>query len=566
MASKGSRRPTERQVLTSGPWKAVQDTIDPFDDNPESLVDAVNTYIADPQSGSGVYARAGFSPQNTPSGSLRGQAIYTHHALDGTAFSFIVMKGAMYRVTGTPGAMTFTTVTPAAPIAIDDEARVKMVSLGDDLIVSDGENPPWIAGTLGATPITGTYIDFDGAATDWTAQDITVWGGSLVAALKTVNNVARQDDIAWSEPGTPAIGWFQTDFDNVWTIEQTGSAPIYAILGTNVSLLYFRAHSIGAISGAIGPDLATTSTHDAISFNVGTQSPQSVQTFGDRIFFCDALGRPWMMQIGGPPVPIWLNMRAIVDAQNKQFPVVTAQTITTTYEPVLNLWLAAIWSPIPDEGTSPTELYAFDARSGAYVGRWIIGGGPVGISIDCLGVFLGQNNEATLVLIGSLVAGGSSGYVWTYSSLEGAPLLTSTVLKTQGTPTVRLTTEAGVRLVLEAETTAWLDNGEVPTISVTTNRLGYSADTVWNVDRCTVIAGSDAPSVITLQTPTTAATVIGTPTPAASLDGTFRSVAGCQTVGRGVQVTVAPTTARTQWVLHRVQIVATPSTARPEDA
>lgn len=561
-----TKRVSARQVLSAGPWKGVRDTVDPFDDNDDLLVDATNIYIPDPQGGSAVYARPGFAlgnarnPVFTSGSPFRGQAVYTHIAVDGTTFNFIVYGGHLFRVNAT--LTTFTDVTPVgATISAAITARVKFVSLGDDLIVSDGVNRPWIATNLAATPITGTNINYDGAAVAWAAQDITVWGGAIVVALKSVAGVARQSDIAWSEPGTPAIGWQQTDFDNNWTLEQTGSSPIYAVVGTNVALYYFRSHAIGAIAGAIGPNLQTTSTHDAVSFNVGTEGPQSIQTFGNTIYFCDNLGRPWSMPLGGIPVAIWLNMRAIVDAQTTGFPLTTAITITTVFEPVLNLYLAAIWSPEPARQASPIEMYAFDARTGAYVGRWFIGGDEFGVSLDCVGVFLGTAGETTLVVLGSAAAGGTTGYVWSFNSLTA----TTTHLATEGLPII-LTTQGGELLTTEAATTVWTDDGELPFITATTHRMGYSADSVWNVDRCTVITGSPSPVTITMQTPTTNASLEGTASPGHSSDGTYRIVCGAQVVGRGIQVIVQPTTAGGQWSLDRVQIVAVPSTARPEDA
>jgi hypothetical protein len=100
---------------------------------------------------------------------------------------------------------------------------------------------------------------------------------------------------------------------------------------------------------------------------------------------------------------------------------------------------------------------------------------------------------------------------------------------------------------------------------VTTPRLGYSDDTVWNVDQVTAITTSNAPVVVSVTTPTTLNTIEGTPSPSPSDDGTFRLVVGCDAQGRGVQVTVSPTTADAQWSLQRVAMVAVGSNAGPED-
>ena len=151
-------------------------------------------------------------------------------------------------------------------------------------------------------------------------------------------------------------------------MEQTGSSPLFAIVGTNVALYYFRHRSIGSISGSIGPDLQTTSTQDSISFNVGTRTPQSIQTFGNYIYFCDAMGRPWRMALGQKPEAIWLNMRAQVENQATSYPAVTDYVTTTAFEPSLNLYLAAIWSQVKLRRSSrrPRRCISSTRASGSY--------------------------------------------------------------------------------------------------------------------------------------------------------------------------------------------------------
>lgn len=556
-------QPGRRTTLRGGPWTGVRDTDDPFDDDWNLLVDAVNCYIPDPTGGSGTYSRPGFVLLNggtavfTSASAFRGQAIYTHIALNGTAYNFTAFGGSLFRVDDT--LTVFTNVTPVG-VTINGGigTRLQFVSLGDELGVSDGVNRPWTATNLASTPITGTYIDYDGAGVDWTVQHWVVWGGAIVAILKTLNSVYRQTDIAWSEPGQMTVGWQQTDFDNNWTLEQTGSTPIYALAPTNVALYYFRQRSIGAISGTIGPDLATTSTHDAVSFNVGTEAPQSIQQFGNSIFFTDTIGRPWMLPIGVPPVPIWQNMRAKVDAAQIAYPTVTAITTTSAFEPTLNLYLVAIWSPTPSVQAPPVQVFVFDAHTGMYCGRWIVGSG---IAVECLGVFADSHGRAVLMVSGSkLAAPSTGGYLWSFNSLTSLPDL----LATEGGSF--LTTEGGLLLTTEGQESVWTDNGVVPTISATTQRFGYSSDMVWNVDQCVIVSDSSASVVVTMTTPTGANTAQGTPSSATSQDDTYRLVCGANAVGRGVKVTVSPTSAGEQWSLEQVEIIAVPSRARPEDA
>lgn len=567
MATKAKRPLSGRTTLAAGPWAKVITTNDPYDDAAtSSLVDAANCYIPDPAGESGVYSRPGFSllfggtPIVSSATAFRGQAVYTHTALDTTSYNFIVMMGKLFRVD--PTLSIATDVTPVG-VTIDPAitTRVKFLTLANNLIVSDRVNRPWLATNLASTPITGTYIDYDGSGTTWSAFDMTGYGGSVIFLLNQVNNIFRRSDIAWCEPGLPTVGYQQTGFSNFWTLEQTETTPIYAVCGTNVGMFYFRARSIGAIAGAIGPNLSSTATHDSVARNVGTQAPQSVQLYGDTIYFTDVIGRPNAFQLGGTPTNVlWKNMRAIVDASSLAFPAVTAVTTTSTFESTLNLYIVGIWSPTPSQQASVVEVFIYDAATMAYMGRWPIGGFDPGISIDSIGIFTDLSGRLVLIVLGSATVGGPNGYVWAFNALLGTP----DFLTTEGG--VFLTTEDGTSLITEGQTEIWMDNGAVPAISATTQRLGYNDQYVYNVDQIRAITTSQAPITISITTPTGANVVQGTATPSASADGTYRAVCGADGQGRGIQVTVSPTTATEQWSLQHVAIDVIPSLAGPEDA
>jgi len=562
VATRTRRAGATRQVLSNGPWKGVRDTIEPFDDTQDLAQDATNIYISDIVNGSGAMARAGFTLLNTglPIYSGKGQCVYTHVALDGTAYPFIVGGGRLYR--GNAGLTTFTDVTPIG-VTIDPTARVKMVSLGDDLIVNDSVHPPWIGSNLASTPITGTYIQYDAANSAWAAHDITVWGGGIVAVLHQVAGVPRHSDISWSEPGTPATGWQQLDFDNNWTLEQTGSSPIYAIVGTNVALYYFRDRSIGAISGALGPDLQTTSTHDAISFNVGTRYWASVQLFGNHIYFADIIGRAWRVALGSTPEAIWLNLRSQISKAPSMFPAMTEQVLCSAFEPSLNLYLLAAYTQNPALTAPPNEMYSFDARTGQYCGRWNIKG-PAGVSIESMGTLEDGLGGVRMVVLGSKTAGpAAGGWGWSFNAVTSAA---SSHLISEGPKANFITTEGGLRLSTEGQPINWTDDGALPDISLTTNRLGYASDVSWIIDRCTVVTGSPDPVQVAMRTSAQPLTVEGVPTPGISSDQTYRLVCGARIVGRGTQVTVKPMRVTGQWSLSQISVVAMPSQARPEDA
>jgi hypothetical protein len=295
--------------------------------------------------------------------------------------------------------------------------------------------------------------------------------------------------------------------------------------------------------------------------NVGSQSPQTFIQFGNTIYFCDQIGRPWKFDLGSAPVPIWHQLRGIVDVSSTGSPLVTARVATAVFEGTFNLYCVAIWSPQPSISTSPIEWHAFDALTGTYVGRWSIGGGT-GTTVDCLGSFIDSQGLTTLVVLGSATVGGPSGFAWGMSDLAGVPdFLTledgTTMLTDESTPPVSMTTEG--------QTAVWMDNGAVPLITVTTDRLGYADDTVWLYDQLTVLTGTPTPLAVTVTTPLIANTLEGTPTPNPSTDGINRTAFGLDVQGRGMEVTVSPTTADSQWSLDRLSVVGIPSAAMMDD-
>lgn len=569
------RRAPQAKRFVTGPFTGVRTTVEPFDDPPNQLIDATNLYIADPATGSGVFARPGFSALNagaaitTSASAFRGQAAFSHTDLSGTTYNFLVMNGKLFRTDS-----TLNVITDVSPVGITIDAsvstRVFATSFANQLIMTDGVNKPWLATNLSATPITGTYIDYDGAGTTWAAfGPFVVYGGSVFCILSQVNSVSRRTDISWSNPGDASTGWQQTNYDFNWTLEQNGSEPLYALVGTNTALYYFRERSIGAISGSVGPNLSTTASHDAVPKNIGTLAPQSVVTYGNSIYFTDAMGRPYRLMPGQAPEPIWLQMRQIVDSALTGFPGVTRNTTTAVIDPVLNLYVVAIWSPNPSQSAPPTECYAFHAETGVYFGRWQIGGTTVGLGfqIEALGSFLDINGRGVLVALGSNAvpsgtAVATSGYGWAMYALMGL----GAFVTTEATALSFVTTEDGRLVTAEGTPSNWLDGSEVPVISATVGRLGYSANKVLNADKVTALLGSSAPVTISINTAALPVTVEGTPTPSTTNDSVSRITCGLDGVqGRGLAVTVSPTTATSQWALIQVSADGVLSEALPDD-
>lgn len=593
MATKTSRPPTRRTTLYTGPWTGVKDTRDPWDDNQSQLVDLRNCYIPDPQGGSGAYARRGFGILNLQGPYTgKGQAVYSH-VVNEEVYDFIVAGGKLYRANN--GHTIFTDVTPVSGAAISATSpRVYLTTFGEQLIISDGVNQPWIASDLNATPITGTVIDYNGTGVPgsgdvWSAfGQPVVYAGSLFFILNEVAGTKQRTTLTWSAPGNPAQGYQQDDgatnsFDYSWTLEQTSAHPIYALAATNVALFYFRDGSIGALAGTPGPGFQGSSTHDIVSVNVGCLQSATVQQYGQTIFFCDDLGRPYALQPGSPPVPIWLNMRQVVSDSTSEYPSATAKVACATIHPNLDLYIAAIYSPDPGEPNPPIQAVAFDVKTLAYVGRWSIRNGA---TWEALGILNNAGGYAELVVLGNEPPYDGGGFLITTES--GITITTESGIEWGTVPTNAsrdgviwgmdaqigdgdpitsedglfiITSEDGVEITSENQVISWADDGLPPERSLTTQRLGYASDVVWNADSVTVIAESPAPCAISVMTPTTVSTLEGTPQPFASFDGTYRLVGGLNTQGRGHQVTVTPTTADEQWIVQSVGMVLIPSTA-----
>jgi len=511
-----TKRAPARVTFTSGPWTGVRNTLDPFDDQ-DVLITGQNGWIPDPNGASGFYARTGFQLANggTPVysvGNFAGQCVHSHAAADGTIYNFVVFGGHLFRANST--FTTWTDVTPGG-VTIDGGlfTVVKMVTQANNLVVNDGVNKPWIATNLGSTPITGTSIQYNAASDPWKALDVTVWQGSIVFGNLTVGGVARPYDIAWSEPGLPATGYEQTGSSNFMPVQQTGSDPLTAVVGTNVALFFFRRNSIGRIYGDIG-SLTSSNTTDSAAYNIGTRAAGSIRLFGDTLFFVDAVGRPWSLGLtAATPSPIWEQMRADVESFDGRTgnEAVMGTLIRSAIEPTRNLYLAAVFPDNVPNRTPPTLAYGFDGPTSRHIGYWAIGGA---IAIEAMGTLIDATGRAVLTVLGSLSIPSTtrvpSGYVWMLRAQDDA------------TPYA----ESG-------------SGGANVNCSIITGRMGFGADTQFVADTATVIARNAGSTVIAgWQSTGSNGSVNVAPVGDAGVgDQMSRYVFGLAAQGKGVQIT-----------------------------
>lgn len=544
--------------MTAGLYKGVLTEPEPYS-SPNVLTDAKNGYLPNPPEPTAFYSRPGIVALNggaavyAPATAFRAQAIYTHEMLDGSRINFCVIGGHLFRI---GRSFDFTDVTPVGvTISASITTRAFFASLLDNLIAHDGINRPWIGTNLTSTPITATYIDYDGAGVSWTAfGKPQVYLGAVFFILNAVNGVSRRADVSSSEPGLPAIGYQQSGYDDNITLSTSNSAAIFAISSRNTGLFYLRQQSIGSIAGSDIGNLASSPTEDAIAFNVGTQAAQTLVQFGDAEFFLDAVGRPYVWTPGSPPRDIWKQFRSVINANTIAYPATTAIVATATLEPTLNKYLCAIWSPEPASQAAPTQLFVFDAPTGTYEGYWQFEQDGELLGLECVGTIVDSSGRPTLLLLTT------GGFAWSLTSLIASPSL----LTTEGG--VILTTEGGVDLTTEGVAAVWQDNGEIPDIFAETCKFGEDGNVNWFVDMVTVETLNPGPVRVTTQASMSPSEVEGEPTPSTSQDGTYRLVVGADAFGRGPSVRVKPLTADEQFMLGKVSVKAIPSLAGADDA
>lgn len=391
-----------------------------------------------------------------------------------------------------------------------------------------------LAGGASGNPATTTNY-YAGNPAPWVAVgQPAIYTGALFLILNWYDDAGTQVDarttITWSEPNLPLVGYFQTDYDNTWTLTQTGTDPINAIIGTNDALYYARAYSWGAISGAPGVNFATTATHDVVSGNVGCVASATVQPFLNYVYFADQVGRPWRFAVGGAPEPLWKQSRELFE-DNPLTQANTAANAWAIIEPNLNLYL------VQSVVTSATNYVpqAYDAVTGSFFGFWTVGSSTLQ---DAAGVLYNSTGQLVAVF-GEGPAGGLDDYE------------------------VR-------RLTLVAEGD-WDDESiGGPQWTFQTHYQGYDAETVLTPTQVTALVEvGDAAGVVALsgfvytmngrvaipsQTP---------PSLASNVDGIGRyDWQGIPEVqGRGVRVQVAATPTSSQLKLYRIYVTARTSKA-----
>ena len=401
---------------------------------------------------------------------------------------------------------------------------------------------------------------YAGEGNSWSAAaQCVIYTGALFFIMKTALGVSVLSQIVWSEPNQPTVGYNQTNYANFWTLTQTGTSPIYALAAKNDGLFYARGTSWGVLTGAPGVNFANTATHDTVSYDVGCVASNTVQLYGNTIYFADAQGRAYRFTGASAPEPIWLNMRAVVDYNAKTIANtvdIIRSSAWAVIEPSLKLYILGSYITNYNGVWATSQFYVFDLQTGAYQGAWQFNSGAV---TSIAGLCRDVNASPQVLILGATTLGITldNRYVQALSTLQNAN---------------------------------WLDNTTSTNPSITTNRLGYSSSQSLEATEIRALFDGYTDAVQAITVTPYATTSVGTVSPPSSNDGVTRAVYTPDIViGRGIQVQLTPTTAgiqtistdtgdtlitdtgvdlvtgATRWAVYRIEMDAVPSRAGVTD-
>lgn len=380
-------RPNPQIPVQLGPWFGVRDVAVSGEQDPRYLQDAINCVFENPTKGGAAFARPGFRKATTSTALGTGTGfvacIHSLHVAPNTIANvgqvgvYAIVDTKVYRNTGS--GTTWADVTPVSGPTINTSTRYAVTGFSNDEIIFAGMpsgslTQPWIATDLGAANITGANIAINAAGQAWVARNSpTIHGGKVFFPVHSINSVVQTSLIVWSEEADPTTGYLQSGFTNSWELFQTNTQPLTAILGTEAGLYYFRENSIGLITGTVNADFVTSSTRDAVSEKVGhahTNYPPILAN--DYVWFRDSEGKPWRFRVGSKVMePIWEQMRG-------RFAKVEQTTASENFGPAtyikdLNKVVMSVLYEADDSAIFTRNLYVFDADTGNYEGRWLVG-------------------------------------------------------------------------------------------------------------------------------------------------------------------------------------------------
>lgn len=256
----------------------------------------LNLLPIDPDRGGGLVLRPGMQRLQTPTtvqipGGLNPQWMGEFTTAGGSLLTVIIAGGEVFSLVGTIITKVLSTAQMAASgIGLSAVDKVWCVEFHKTLVISCGAgfNPFTWDGTTGAgmVKLTNAPADRNGPPTVYYAR---------LAFVKSDGKT-----MVWSEINQPNLGYEAGGFNNAWELTQTSASELYAILGTNEHLYYFRRDSVGSIQGTMTATFATDGVHDGVTQASGIAVDTVPIWMAGAVWWISSRGSPMVFKPGMP--------------------------------------------------------------------------------------------------------------------------------------------------------------------------------------------------------------------------------------------------------------------------
>ena len=243
--------PMMEVLLEQLSFDGMIDSLDTMVGSPRKAFLLQNVYPQDPELDGGLVGVPGFQltedSQKGSAGNRTTQRVYQYTQLDGTEFTVGFCGGKMYTYSWGGAAWTEKTLSGAG-VVLDTSAKVFCVTFNNKLIVNPNDG-------------TNEMFSWDGSSFVSLTESAPIFGQPVVYYAKLFGiKWAERTTIQWSEENDETSGYESSGFNNSWTLGQTDQETLHALHATNEALYYFRARSIGEISGAVTTNSAARGT------------------------------------------------------------------------------------------------------------------------------------------------------------------------------------------------------------------------------------------------------------------------------------------------------------------
>lgn len=387
---------------TAGPWAGMRDAVEPSAAAQGRAYRIRNMYATSSQFGREVVGIPGFELAGTQlgsSGNRVAQWIGQFTTSGGTTKSLAIVNGEIVEYDWSGDSYTVridATDLSGASITLSASARIHCVTFFDELIVSDGVNPPF------------AWDGTDGGGLTAASNAPALYGQPVVYYSKLFGILAAdRTAIAWSEEGTWDTGYEAGGYTNAWTLGGTKGEALTALAASNDALTVVRGRSTTRVVGAVNDAFQTTGTRSAVSENTGTESPSAVLVLDEGIVLVDADCRPQFAAHGrgfSKRPEMWEDAtRLLVDVPRIDIP--NAQIVADDAA-------ALLWVSLPTTASQNPALHLLFERTGSTPN---LVGYVEGFAAQRMGVWIDDGGVPRLVH-----AGVDDGYLYVHGTPDGS--------------------------------------------------------------------------------------------------------------------------------------------------